>query len=106
MNLYLSLRPQGALQCYLKELANYNFILIHKPGTSSHADHLSQCLNYDIESTDNEDIMVLPSHLFINAMDLLSMKQHVYDKQEEHKEQMKNLQKEHPLDLVNQKWFD
>jgi hypothetical protein len=34
------------------------------------------------------------------------MEQRVYDEQGEHEEQMKNLQKEHPLDLVNQKWFN
>jgi hypothetical protein len=55
---------------------------------------------------DNEDITVLPPHLFVNTTDLLSMEQRVYDEQGEHEEQMKNLQKEHPLDLVNQKWFN
>ena len=69
-------------------------------------DHLSQRPDYDTGSTDNEDITVLPPHLFINATDLLSVKQHVYDEQGEHKKQMKNLQKEHPLNLVNQKWFN
>ena len=34
------------------------------------------------------------------------MKQHVYDEQEKHEKQMKNLQKEHPLSSVDQKWFN
>ena len=91
---------------YLGELADYNFVLVHKPGTSNHADHLSRRPDYDTGSTDNEDITVLPPHLFVNATDLLSVEQCVYDEQGEHEEQMKNLQKEHPLDLVNQKWFN
>ena len=69
---------------YLGELADYNFVLVHKPETSNHVDHLLQHLDYDIGSADNENIMVLPPHLFINATDLLSMEQHVYDKQGEH----------------------
>ena len=73
---------------------------------SNHVDHLSRHPDYYIGSTDNEDITVLPPHLFINATDLLSVEQCVYDEQGEHKEQMKNLQKEHPLNLVNQKWFN
>ena len=91
---------------YLGELADYNFVLVHKPGTSNHADHLSRCPDYDTGSTDNENITVLPPHLFVNATDLLSMEQRVYDEQGEHEEQMKNLQKEHPLNLVDQKWFN
>ena len=76
---------------YLGELADYNFILVHKPGTSNHVDHLLRHPDYDMGSTDNEDIMVLPPHLFVNTTDLLSMEQHMYDEQGEHKEQMKNL---------------
>ena len=91
---------------YLGEFADYNFVLVHKPGTSNHADHLSRCPDYDTGNTDNEDIMVLPPHLFVNTTNLLSMEQRVYDEQGEHEEQMKNLQKEHPIDLVNQKWFN
>ena len=91
---------------YLGELADYNFVLVHKPGMSNHADHLSRRPDYDTGSTDNEDITVLPLHLFVNATDLLSMEQHMYDEQGQHEEQMKNLQKEHPLDLVDQKWFN
>ena len=91
---------------YLGELADYNFVLVHKPGTSNHADHLSRRPDYDTGSADNEDITVLPPHLFVNATDLLSMEQRVYDEQREHEEQMENLQKEYPLDSVDQKWFN
>jgi hypothetical protein len=34
------------------------------------------------------------------------MEQRVYDEQGEHEAQMENLQKEYPLDLVDQKWFN
>jgi hypothetical protein len=74
------------------------------PGTSNHTDLLLQCPDYDTGSMDNKNIMVLPPHLFINAIDLLSMKQCIYNEQGKHKKQMENLQKEHPLDLIDQRW--
>jgi hypothetical protein len=57
-------------------------------------------------STDNENVMVLPLHLFTNATDLLSLEQLVYEAQEEHKEQMEELQREYSIDQVNERWFN
>ena len=45
---------------YLGELADYNFILVHRPGTSNKADHLSRHPDYNTSTNDNEDVVVLP----------------------------------------------
>jgi hypothetical protein len=69
---------------YLGELADYHFILVHKPGISNHADHLSRCPDYDTGTSDNEDTVVLPPNLFANTMDMLSLKQEIYEAQKGH----------------------
>jgi hypothetical protein len=79
---------------------------VHKPGTSNKADYLSHRPDYNTGSTDNENITILPPHLFANTTDLLSLEQLVYDTQEEHKEQMKELQKEYPLNQIGERWFN
>jgi hypothetical protein len=79
---------------------------VHKLGISNKADYLSRRPDYDTGSTNNENVTVLPPHLFTNATNLLSLEQLVYDAQEEHKEQIEELQKEYPLDQVGERWFN
>ena len=67
---------------YLGELADYNFMLVHKPETQNKADSLSWWPNYDTGANDNNDITVLPEHLFVNTMEILIIKQKVYEAQE------------------------
>jgi hypothetical protein len=67
---------------YLADLADYQFTLVHKPGVSNRADHLSQRPDYDEGKEDNEDMQVLPDKLFVNAVASLDIEQAVYDQQE------------------------
>jgi hypothetical protein len=90
---------------YLGELADYHFILVHKPGVSNYADYLSRRPDYNTGTKDNEDVIVLPPELFANAANMLSIEQRVYKSQKEHAEQMEKLQKEFAMDQVDGKWF-
>ena len=90
---------------YLGELADYDFKLVHKPGTANKADHLSRHPDYDTGTNDNEDVVVLPPHLFVNVVDTLSLEQEVYEAQKEHEEEVEELRKTHPFDQVNGHWF-
>ena len=58
---------------YLGELADYNFVLVYKPGTSNKANHLSRRPDYNTGASDNEDVVVLLPHLFVNTMNMLSL---------------------------------
>jgi hypothetical protein len=64
---------------------------VHKPGAQNQADALSRCPDYNTGEKDNEDIVVLPEHLFTNAAEILSLEQQVHEAQEEHEEQMREL---------------
>jgi hypothetical protein len=68
---------------YLIDLAEYDFVLVHKPGKTNHADHLSWHPSYDMGMHDNEDVLVLPNHLFINAMQLGRLKADVVKQQKD-----------------------
>jgi RNase H-like domain found in reverse transcriptase/Reverse transcriptase (RNA-dependent DNA polymerase)/Integrase zinc binding domain len=52
---------------YLPELAEYNLVLIHKPGVTMKADHLSRRPDLDQGQGDNKQQIVLPSQLFANV---------------------------------------
>jgi RNase H-like domain found in reverse transcriptase/Reverse transcriptase (RNA-dependent DNA polymerase) len=52
---------------YLPKMAKFNFELVYKPGTTNKADHLSRRPDYDNGSLDNQDVTVLPPHLFIHT---------------------------------------
>jgi hypothetical protein len=52
---------------YLPQLADYNFQLVHFPGTANKADALSRRPDYDKGLEDNGDVTVLPPYLFIKA---------------------------------------
>ena len=49
--------------------------------------------------------MVLPTRLFANTIELLSLEESVFEAQKEHEEQIANLQKEYALNEVDGKWF-
>ena len=90
---------------YLGELADYNFVLIHKPGIQNKVDSLSWQPDYDSGIGDNNNITVLPEWLFLNAVDILNVEQKVYETQEQQEEQIKKLGEEYPLDQLEGQWF-
>ena len=90
---------------YLGELADYNFTLVHKPGVQNKADSLSRRPDYDTGTRDNDNITVLPEHLFLNAVDILDIEQEVYKEQEQQETKIRELGKEYPLDQMDRRWF-
>jgi Integrase zinc binding domain len=90
---------------YLADLADYRFTLVHKPGTSNKADHLSQRPDYDEGKGDNEDVQVLPDNLFANAIMSLDVEQAVYDQQAAAVVQIQGWAKDHGLVSINHHWF-
>ena len=54
--------------CKVLELSEFNIELCHIAGTTNgQADALSRCPDYDQGEEDNNNVMVLPDHLFIKA---------------------------------------
>jgi RNase H-like domain found in reverse transcriptase/Reverse transcriptase (RNA-dependent DNA polymerase)/Integrase zinc binding domain len=66
---------------YLPKMAEFDFELIYKPGTTNKANHLSCRPNYDDGSLDNQDVTVLPPHLFIHATTVSDLEHLVLDTQ-------------------------
>jgi Integrase zinc binding domain/RNase H-like domain found in reverse transcriptase len=71
---------------YLPKMAKFNFELVYKPGPSNKADHLSCHPDYDDGSLDNQDITILPPHLFIHMSMVSDIEQLVLDAQAMHPE--------------------
>ena len=90
---------------YLGELADYHFTLVHKPGTLNCADAFSRRPDYDNGTSDNEDIVVLGPELFANTAEILDLEKRVFAVQEEHKNEIRKLQGDFPLDELDGKWF-
>jgi hypothetical protein len=91
--------------CYLADLADYRFKLIHKLGASNRADHLSRRLDYNKGKEDNKDVQVLPDKLFVNAVASLNIEQEVYNQQEAAASQIQQWAKDHGLVSINHHWF-
>jgi RNase H-like domain found in reverse transcriptase/Integrase zinc binding domain len=62
---------------YIPRLADYNYTLLHFPGTANKADPLSQQPNFHDGSDDNTDTLVLLPSLFINTLTLSSLDERV-----------------------------
>jgi RNase H-like domain found in reverse transcriptase/Integrase zinc binding domain/Reverse transcriptase (RNA-dependent DNA polymerase) len=90
---------------YLADLADYQFMLVHKLGTSNKADHLSRRPDYDEGKGDNEDVRVLLDKLFANAIMSLDVEQAVYDQQAAAVAQIQGWAKDHGLVSINHHWF-
>jgi RNase H-like domain found in reverse transcriptase len=107
-NLQYYRQPQKINQCvarYLADLANYQFTLVHKPGVSNKADHLSRQPDYNEGKGDNEDIQVLLNKLFANTIMSLDVEQAVYDQQGAAAAQIQEWAKDHGLTSINHHWF-
>jgi hypothetical protein len=90
---------------YLADLADYRFTLVHKPGASNKADHLSCRPDYDEGKGDNENVQVLPDVLFANAILSLDVEQAVYDQQTAAAAHIQEWAKDYGLTSVNHHWF-
>jgi Integrase zinc binding domain len=66
---------------YLPKMAEFDFELVYKPGTTNKADHLSRRPDYDDGSLDNQDVTVLPPHLFLHAAMISDLEQLVLNAQ-------------------------
>ena len=55
---------------YVQCMQDYNFIIKHIPGESNKSDTLSCRPDYDQGTNDNNNVTVLPSHLFVNTTTL------------------------------------
>jgi RNase H-like domain found in reverse transcriptase/Integrase zinc binding domain len=69
---------------YLLKMAEFDFELLYKPGSTNKVDHLSCRPDYDDSSLDNQDVTVLPPHLFIHASAVSDLEQLVLDAQLAH----------------------
>jgi hypothetical protein len=85
---------------YLGELAEYNFILQHKPGAQNRADGFSRRPDLETGERDNENVLVLPERLFVQATDLLSIEEEVKGAQERNSEQIRKWQNEFATDTI------
>jgi Integrase zinc binding domain len=66
---------------YLPKMAEFDFELVYKPGPTNKADHLSCQPDYDNGSLDNQDVTVLPLHLFIHASTVSDLEQLILNAQ-------------------------
>jgi RNase H-like domain found in reverse transcriptase/Integrase zinc binding domain/Reverse transcriptase (RNA-dependent DNA polymerase) len=66
---------------YLPKMAEFDFKLVYKPGTTNKANHLSHCPDYNDGSLDNQDVTILPPHLFIHAAVVSDLEQLILDAQ-------------------------
>jgi Integrase zinc binding domain len=87
LNLKYYRHPQKISRCvvrYLPKMAEFDFELIYKPGTTNKADHLSHHPDHDDGSLDNQDVTVLLPHLFIHTSTISDLEQLVLDAQLAH----------------------
>jgi hypothetical protein len=86
-NLKYYCHPQKISHCiahYLLKMAKFNFELIYKPSITNKADHLSCYPDYNDGYLDNQDITVLPLHLFVHVATVSNIEQLVLDAQLAH----------------------
>jgi hypothetical protein len=75
--------------CYLPVLWEYNILVKHQAGSANKvADALSRPSGTDEGSEDNQDVVVLPDHLFACTMDTGDLKQRIQKAQESDKKTM------------------
>jgi hypothetical protein len=69
---------------YIPVVAEYNIQLHHKPGVSNCADALSRPPGTDKGSEDNQDMIVLPDHLFCRTLTLEELEATICRSQKDH----------------------
>jgi hypothetical protein len=86
-------------------LADYHFTLVHKLGPLNRVDGFSCRPDYDTGERDNEEVIVLPEHLFANATEILTLDQQIEDAQRIHEQQMDKWKQEFTMEVINERYF-
>jgi hypothetical protein len=90
---------------YIPHLGDYNIQLVHKPGVTNKADLLSRCPDFDQGKVDNEEVLVLPPHLFVNvAEEERSLEELVQTAQQGQEETLQCLREEVGIQLQGNRW--
>jgi hypothetical protein len=79
-------------------------VLKHKPGAANCANALSRPPGTDEGSQDNQDIIILPNHLFCQALKLDELKRKVQQAQLEKTFQMEEWKEKYELITDNGTW--
>jgi hypothetical protein len=87
--------------CYIPQLADYNFTLIHFPGTANKADALSRRPDYPQGEEDNDNITVLPPHLFARATSFSSIDDRTHACQLQQNSLLKQWATTFPLKIID-----
>ena len=90
---------------YLTDLAKFNFILVHKPGVSNKADGLSRPPGVENGENDNEDVQVLPDHLFARALITTNLDDEVWYQQSRHMNQIHEWSTKYAFEEIDHRWF-
>jgi hypothetical protein len=86
---------------YIPQLADYDFKLVHFPGTANKFDALSRCPDYPQGSEDNDNMTVLPLHLFARATTFSSIDDRTRACQLQQQNLLKQWATTFPLKVIN-----
>jgi hypothetical protein len=86
---------------YIPQLADYNFTLVHFPGTANKADTLSRWPDYPQGMEDNNNVTVLPAHLFACATTFSSIDNRMHTCQLQRTPLLKQWATTFPLKTIN-----
>jgi hypothetical protein len=87
--------------CYIPQLADYNFTLIHFLGTANKADALSRRPNYPQGGEDNDNVTVLPAPLFVHTATFSSIDDRTHACQLQQNPLLKQWANTFPLKVIN-----
>jgi RNase H-like domain found in reverse transcriptase len=90
---------------YMSKLADFNFEIIYKPGATNQADALSRHLAIPKGENDNEDVVVLPDKLFVQAIEVASIEARVWEAQQKHTATMEKWVDEYQLERDAEGWW-
>jgi hypothetical protein len=68
-------------------------------------DGFSHQPDYDTGERDNEEVVILPEHLFTNATEILTLDQQVEDAQRIHEPQMDKWKQEFAMEVIDERYF-
>ena len=84
----------------IKELADFDIKLVHRPSSTNHVDHLSRRPDFDEGAHDNEDVLALPDQLFVNATAFLDLDNKIDEAQKQSSAEMDQI---HATNLIEYK---